>query len=117
MDDFSSAYDLTYTLDYSPSYSSSGASFTFVETSITVPTPQYDFSAYDVLNLTASSGSPPQVAFTPQQVTQGSIISAGLNLSTSSTANAIKSESDVGWFGNAWARPKQAATVVLDRKR
>ncbi|MGA2279196.1 MAG: glycohydrolase toxin TNT-related protein [Verrucomicrobiota bacterium] len=110
MDDFSSAYDFTYTLDYSPSY----GSYTFVETSITVPTPLYDFSAYDVLNLTASSGSPPQVAFTPQQVTQGSIIAAGLNLPTSSTANAIKSESDVGWLGNAWARIKQGGTVVFD---
>ena len=108
--DFSSTYDFTYTLDYS----SWGSSYTFVETSITVPTPQYDFSAYDVLNLTASGGTPTQVAFTPQQVTQASIIAAGLNLSSSSTANAIKSESDVGWFGNAWARPKQAATVVAD---
>jgi len=109
-DDFSSTYDFTYNLDYSSSY----GSYTFVETSVTVPTPQYDFTAYDVLNLTASGGTPTLVAFTPQQVTQGSIIAAGLNLPSSSTANAIKSESDVGWFGNAWARPKQAATVVAD---
>ena len=112
MDDFSSSYDLTYNLDYSSAY----GSYTFIPTSISVstPLPQYDFSAYDALNLTASSGNPPIVAFTPQQVTQAAVISAGLNLPNSSTANAIKSESDAGWFGNAWARIKQAATVVAD---
>ena len=112
MDDFSSSYDLTYNLDYSSVY----GSYTFIPTSISVstPLPQYDFSAYDALNLTASSGNPPIVAFTPQQVTQAAAISAGLNLPNSSTANAIKSESDAGWFGNSWARTKQAATVVAD---
>lgn len=111
-DDLFSSYDFTYTLDYSPSY----GSYTFVETSVTpaAPLPQYVFSAYDALNLTASTGQPQQVAYTPQQTTQAAAITAGLNLPTSSTANAIKSESDVGWFGNAWARSRQNNTVVYD---
>jgi RHS repeat-associated protein len=115
--DYSSTYDLSYTLDYSPSYDSSSYGFyTFLPTSISVgtPLPQYDFSAYDTLNLTASSGQPQQIAFTPQQITQASVISAGLNLANNSTANAIKAESDAGWFGNSWARPTQQGTIVSD---
>lgn len=110
--DFSPTYGLTYTLDYSPTY----GSYSFFPTSISVstPLPQYNFTAYDALNLTASSGLPQQIAFTPQQNTQAAIIAAGLNLPNSSTANAIKSESDAGWFGNAWARVKQAASMVAD---
>jgi len=112
LDDFNSTFDLTYTLDYSPSSSS----YTFVETSVTVstPLPQYNFSPYDALNLTASSSQPQQVAYTPQQQTQATAIALGLNLQTTSAANAIKSESDVGWFGNQWARIKQMGTVVAD---
>ena len=109
---FSPTYNLTYTLDYSPAY----GSYSFIPTSINVstPLPQYNFSAYDALNLTSSSGQPQQIAFTPQQVTQASLVSAGLNLGNNSTANAIKAGSDAGWFGNAWARIKQAASVVSD---
>lgn len=107
--DFSD-YDLTYDLTYSPD----AESYTFVYNNITVPTPMYDFSEYDVLNLTASSGSAAQVAFTPQQNTQASIIESALNLSSSSTANAIQAESEVGWFGNAWARIKQAGTMIAE---
>jgi len=57
----------------------------------------------------------PQISFTPQQNIQGSLIAFGLNLPSSSTANAIKTEADAGWFGNAWARVKQAGTIVADR--
>ena len=59
-DDFDfSDYDLTYDLEYSPS----ADSYTFVYNNITVATPHYDFSEYDVLNLTAASGSTALVAF------------------------------------------------------
>jgi RHS repeat-associated protein len=110
-DDFNfSDYDLTYDLEYSPS----ADSYTFVYNNITVATPHYDFSQYDVLTLTAPSGSAALVAFTPQQNTQASAIESGLNLSSTSTANAIKTESDVGWFGNAWARIKQAGTMIAE---
>ena len=110
--DFISTYNLSYNLDYS----SASGSYSFIPTSISVsaPLPQFNFSAYAALNLTSSSGQPQQIAFTPQQVTQASLISAGLNLGNNSTANAIKAGSDAGWFGNAWARIKQAASVVSD---
>lgn len=110
-DDFDlSDYDLTYDLTYSPST----YSYTFVYNSITTPTPHYDFTEYDILNLTSSSGSSAQVAYTPQQNTQASIIASSLNLSSSSTASALQAEANVGWFGNAWARIKQAGTVVAE---
>ena len=77
-DDYLSTYDLTYGLDFSPS----SGSLTFFPTSITIstPLPQYNFSPYDAVNLTASSGQPKQVAYTPQQLTQATAISSGLNL-------------------------------------
>jgi RHS repeat-associated protein len=119
--EFTPSYDLTYNLQYSPpdssgglQYITSGGTYTFIYNNFTVPQPQFDFSQYDLLNLTAPAGTVAQTAFTPQQNTQGSIIALSLNLSSGSTANAIKSEADVGWFGNSWAGIKQAGTIAAD---
>ncbi|MBU6409139.1 MAG: hypothetical protein KGR98_02010, partial [Verrucomicrobia bacterium] len=108
-DDYPS-YDLAYTLDYSPS-----VGYSFIFNNLTTPQPQFDFSPYSALTMTSGgSGQTAQVAFTPQQITQASVIAAGLNLSSASPAAAIRAEKDTGWFGRAWAGIKQAGTLVAE---
>ena len=108
--DFIPSYDLTYNLQYSPSL----GSFTFTYNNFSFAQPRFDFSQYDALKLTAPAGTTAQIAFTPQQTIQGSIIAGALNLPSSSTAGAIKAEKDSGWFGRAWAGIKQAGSIVSD---
>jgi len=109
-DDFDSTFDLAYNLSYDPS----GVSYTFVLNSFTTPTPVLNFSPYDIMTMTAPSGTAQQISFTPQQTTQGSVIADGLNLPSTSTANAIQAEANAGWFGGAWAGIKQAGTILAD---
>ena len=108
--DFYPTYDLTYNLDYSPSV---GYTFTYV--SITTPQPQYYFSPYSALTAnTGGSGQTAQIAYTPQQTTQASLFSAGMNVSFNSTPSAIQAEKNTGYFGPAWSRIKQAGSVVAE---
>jgi RHS repeat-associated protein len=108
--DFYPTYDLTYNLDYSPSV---GYTFTYV--SVTTPQPQYYFSPYSALTAnTGGSGQTAQIAYTPQQTTQASLFSAGMNLSFNSTPSAIQAEKNTGYFGPAGAGIKQGGTVVAE---
>ncbi|MCX7722211.1 MAG: DUF6531 domain-containing protein, partial [Verrucomicrobiae bacterium] len=101
-------YQLSYNLQYSPTIG-----FSFVYNSFWMPTPRFDFSQYDLLTLTTTSGVN-QVAFTPQQVTQASVAASSLNIPSSSTAGIIKTAKDRGWLGQPWAGIKQAGTILAD---
>lgn len=108
--DYYPSYDLTYNLDYSPSV---GYTFTYV--SLTTPQPQFYFSPYSALTAnTGGSGQTAQIAYTPQQITQASLFSSGMNLSFNSTPSAIQAEKNSGYFGTAAAGIKQGGTVVAE---
>jgi RHS repeat-associated protein len=108
--DYYPSYDLTYNLDYSPS-----VGYTFTYNNLTTPQPQYYFSPYSALTAnTGGSGHTAQIAYTPQQTTQASLFSAGMNLSFNSTSGAIQAEKNTGWFGPAWAGIKQAGAMVAE---
>ncbi len=103
-----SSYDLTYDLQYSPTFG-----YSFVYNNFTIAQPRFDFSRYDLLTLTATNGIA-KIAFTPYQTTQGSLAAGVLNLGNVSTASAIKTAKDSGWLGQAWAGAQQAKSVVAD---
>jgi len=103
-------YVLTYNLDYSPS-----TGYTFTYNSLTIPQPQFYFSPYTALTMNSGgSGQTAQIAFTPQQTTQASQISAGLNLLSASTGGAIQAEKNTGWFGRAGAGIRQAGAMIAE---
>ncbi|NBQ68067.1 MAG: hypothetical protein EBU46_04210 [Nitrosomonadaceae bacterium] len=101
-------YQLSYNLNYNPTIG-----YSFVYNNFTVPQPHYDFSQYDLITLTATGGVS-QIAFTPQQTTQATVIAATLNQTGSGTGNSIKVGKNVGWLDRARAGWRQLKSLVAD---
>jgi RHS repeat-associated protein len=103
-----STYVLSYDLDYSPSLG-----YSFVLNNFGAVQPHYNFSQYDLLTLTATSGVA-KVAFTPQQTLEANLIAGALNLPAGSTASIIQSGKNSGWMGRPWTGMQQPKVTLYD---